>query len=337
MNEPGALNEAMSDILAAVCESWRDQGVSDKTWLIGEDIFTPDTPNDGLRYMDDPTKDAPLYPPELGGSRDFYADRYTGSADNGGVHLNSGIPNLAFQLLVEGGSHPRGKTTFTVPGIGIEKAGAIFQHALTQGYITTNTNLAQARTATEEVADLLYPGQAKVAVGTAWAAVGIGAPPVNDDTSPPQVEIVSPADGAFVGATFSVEVQASDDKGVLSVELSVDGTVVGTDTSAPYTFNVPSLSSGSHSITATAHDTFNEASDTNTVTVATTCTAEGDCSDGQSCEAGLCMPEDASNPHDGDSGGCGCASGSARSETAATSIMLMLGTMMSLGRRRRRR
>jgi Zn-dependent metalloprotease len=118
-NESGALNEGMSDIMAATCEAWHDGAISGDTWLVGEDIFTPNTAGDALRYMNNPTKDASLYPPALGGSRDWYADRYQGQEDSGGVHLNSGIPNLAFYLLVAGGTHPRGKTTFTVPGIGI--------------------------------------------------------------------------------------------------------------------------------------------------------------------------------------------------------------------------
>src|SRR5205823_2365321 len=68
-NESGALNEGMSDILGgAVCEAFRDHGVTANTWLIGEEIWTPNTPNDALRYMADPTKDASLYPPDLGGS-----------------------------------------------------------------------------------------------------------------------------------------------------------------------------------------------------------------------------------------------------------------------------
>ncbi|HEU5058031.1 MAG TPA: M4 family metallopeptidase, partial [Kofleriaceae bacterium] len=100
-NESGALNEANSDTFSAICEEWKDGVITADTWKIGEDVWTPGTPGDALRYMDNPTLD--------GSSRDYYPERYTGSADNGGVHWNSGIPNLAFYLAVVGGQHPRGR------------------------------------------------------------------------------------------------------------------------------------------------------------------------------------------------------------------------------------
>ncbi len=117
MGESGALNEAMSDIMGAVCEAWASptpSPIPDKTWLVGEDVFTPSVDGDALRYMSNPTLD--------GQSRDYYPERYTGPGDNEGVHLNSGIANLAFYLLVAGGHHPRNKTTLTVPAIGMDKA-----------------------------------------------------------------------------------------------------------------------------------------------------------------------------------------------------------------------
>ncbi|MGE0867424.1 MAG: M4 family metallopeptidase [Kofleriaceae bacterium] len=336
MGESGALNEGMADIMAAVCEAWHDGGVSADTWKVGEDIFTPATSGDALRYMNNPTLDEAMYPPELGGSRDFYPERYNGQDDNGGVHLNSGIPNLAFQLLVSGGTHPRNKTSVMVPGIGIQKAGAIFQQAMTQGYFTMNTNFAQARAATEEVASMLYPGQAKTAVSLAWAAVGVGTAPVIDDSTPPQVEITSPDDGTFVGEGFAVEVDASDDKGVLSVDLMIDGEIIGTDTSAPYTFTIPgTLEAGSHTIEAVAFDQINSASDSITVMMATTCVADSECGDGEVCDDGLCKDEDVAGA-DGNGGGCGCATGT-DGKSAAGTLLLLLGTALMIGRRRPRR
>jgi uncharacterized protein (TIGR03382 family) len=338
-NESGALNEAWSDILAAVCEAWDDGAVSADTWLVGEDIFTPDVPGDGLRFMADPTADAALYPPELGGSRDFYPDRYMGAEDNGGVHLNSGIANLAFQLLVDGGTHPRDQTTFTVPGIGITQAGAIFERALTAGYLTTNSNFAQARTLTEEVAGELFEGTVVTAVGMAWAAVGVGAPPVTDEV-PPTVEIVDPADGAEVEAGFTVAVEAADDVGVDRVELSVDGTVVGTDSDAPYEFTTDAgLAPGAHTLEATAYDLFNSASDTATVTIGDDPVAcPGGCDDGEVCDEdeGVCVPE--ANPGDDDgSGGGGCCSAGTDRSGATASLVMFLAVAFGLRRRRRGR
>ncbi len=333
MNESGALNEGLSDILAAVCEAWKDQAITADTWLVGEDIFTPNTAGDALRYMNNPTADKDLYPPELGGSRDFYPERYTGSEDQGGVHLNSGMPNLAFQLLVEGGTHPRGKTTHTVPGIGMERAGAIFYRALTGGYFTANTNLAQARTATEQVAQELYPGCTKVAVGSAWAAVGIGtAPPA--DAAPPTTDITAPADGATVQPGFRIDVNANDDQCILKVEISIDGTLVKTLNAAPFTFDTdPTLAPGSHTIQVTTYDASSMSTDTATVNIAAgpggggVCTTNDQCADGETCQSGTCQPE-------GDSPGCGCASGG---RGAAGSFVLFVATALLLRRRRARR
>ncbi|MEO8552586.1 MAG: M4 family metallopeptidase, partial [Kofleriaceae bacterium] len=212
--ESGALNEAMSDILSATCEARKNGGANANTWLVGEDIWTPNTPGDALRYMANPTQDASQYPPGFG-SRDYYPEKFSGQQDNGGVHFNSGIANLAFYLLSAGGPHPRAKTPYTVVGIGIDKAGAIFERALTNGYIHSNTNFAAARTATETAATDLYPGAAKTAVSMAWATVGVGA--ALTEAMPPTVHITSPMTGANLAAGFSVTADAMDDQGVLRV------------------------------------------------------------------------------------------------------------------------
>ena len=91
--ESGALSEAFSDIMATYAEHKLDEKNVD--WKIGEDIWTPQVPGDAMRYMDNPTLD--------GKSRDHYEDRYKGIDDSGGIHLNSGIANLAFYLLARRG------------------------------------------------------------------------------------------------------------------------------------------------------------------------------------------------------------------------------------------
>ena len=169
-NESGALNEANSDTFAAICESWKDGSVNGDTWKVGEDVWTPGTPGDALRYMNNPTAD--------GSSKDYYPERYTGSSDNGGVHWNSGIPNLAFYLAVAGGQHPRGKTPgITVAGLGIDVTSQIWYRAATE-YYQSNTNMAAARAATEQAATDLYPLDPSVrqSIADAWAAVGVSAP-----------------------------------------------------------------------------------------------------------------------------------------------------------------
>ena len=156
-NESGALNEAMSDIFGAMVDRQEGANRTD-TWLLGEDIYTPGTPGDGLRVMDDPA---------AAGDYDYYPTRYTGTADNGGVHWNSGIANLAFVLLVEGGSHPRGKTSVNVTGIGFDAAADIF-YAANTNCLTSRATFEDARNCTAQVA-----GSNAAAVHLAWDAVGV--------------------------------------------------------------------------------------------------------------------------------------------------------------------
>lgn len=162
-NESGALNEAWSDIFGAGVDRQEGANTTD-TWLLGEDIYTPGTSGDALRNMADPE--------ELG-DYDFYPTRYTGTSDNGGVHWNSGIANLAFVLLVEGGSHPQGKTSEVVPALhsdfdtSLNMALEIFYDA-NINCLTPSSNFAHARFCTA-----LHAGQHVDAVHLAWDAVGV--------------------------------------------------------------------------------------------------------------------------------------------------------------------
>lgn len=163
--ESGGLNESLSDIFGNVCEWFRDgKVVSANTWKVGEDVFTPSKAGDALRYLNDPAKD--------GASVDFYSST-VGSKD---VHYSSGLPNLVFFLLSEGGTHPRGKSTVNVTGIGIEKAAQVFYLANTS-FLTSSSKFAAARTATLSAAQQLGLSQAEIdSVTNAWAAVGVGSP-----------------------------------------------------------------------------------------------------------------------------------------------------------------
>ena len=160
--ESGALNEAMSDIFGAMVD--RQEGATGADiWFLGEDIYTPGTPGDALRDM--------AYPSSVG-DYDYYPTRYTGSSDNGGVHWNSGIANLAFVLLVEGGTHPSGATSNNVPAIGFDKAAAIFYYANTS-CLTQSSNFEAARNCTAQGATALYGATEEAAVQEAWDAVGV--------------------------------------------------------------------------------------------------------------------------------------------------------------------
>ncbi len=168
-NESGALNEAMSDIFGAAIEAHRDGAVSGNTWKVGEECWTPGTAGDSLRQMDDPA----LY-----GDYDYYPTRYTGTSDNGGVHWNSGIANLAFALAVKGGTHPRGKTTVNVPALSsamttpIDMGAKIFYRANTQ-CLTSGSGFLDAAGCTRDAALALYDANAANSIALAWKAVGV--------------------------------------------------------------------------------------------------------------------------------------------------------------------
>jgi zinc metalloprotease ZmpA len=155
--ESGGLNEAMSDIFGTAVEFYAfSQGAqTTPDYLIGEDVWTPGTDGDALRYMDDPTKD--------GSSIDNYANYYNGL----NVHLSSGIANKAFYLLAKGGPG--------VEPIGREKAEQIFYHTLT-GYMINSESFSMARADTIIAATDLYGGpevSEVQSVKDAWSAVGV--------------------------------------------------------------------------------------------------------------------------------------------------------------------
>jgi bacillolysin len=98
------LNEALSDIFAALVEKWKGQSddpsnnhINDAVWKIGEDVWTPATSGDAMRYMYDPEK--------ASSNKDYYPTRYVGTADAGGVHWNSGIANLG-EYIADSNSIP---------------------------------------------------------------------------------------------------------------------------------------------------------------------------------------------------------------------------------------
>ncbi|WP_088044465.1 M4 family metallopeptidase [Bacillus sp. EAC] len=157
-NESGALNEAISDIFGTLVEFYDNHNPD---YEIGEDIYTPGVANDALRSMSDPTK----Y-----GDPDHYSKRYTGTADNGGVHTNSGIINKAAYLLAKGGTH----YGVTVTGIGNDKLGAIYYRANTV-YLTASSTFSQARAAlVQAAADLYGATSAEVtSVKKSFDAVGV--------------------------------------------------------------------------------------------------------------------------------------------------------------------
>ena len=92
------------------------------------------------------------------------------------------------------------------------------------------------------------------------------------DTTPPSVQLTSPAGGATVSGQLTVSANASDDTGVASVQFKLDGANLGVaDPSAPYSvgWNTTATTNAQHSLVAVARDA---AGNTTTTTPATTVT-----------------------------------------------------------------
>ncbi len=161
-NQSGAMNEGFSDIFGTCIEFFARNGSGN--WNIGEDIGA------AFRSMSNPNQYS---------QPDTYLGTYwyTGTADNGGVHTNSGVLNFWFYTLSQGGSGTNDiGNAFTVIGIGMDKAAAIAYRTNTT-YLTASSNYANARTyAIQSAIDLYGAGSAEVIATTnAWYAVGVGA------------------------------------------------------------------------------------------------------------------------------------------------------------------
>ena len=162
--QPGALNESVSDVFGS-CLKQRllAQAAVDADWLIGEGIFLPSVQGRALRSMKEPG--TAYDDPRIGrdpqvGSMDDYVET---TEDNGGVHINSGIPNRAFYLAATG-----------IGGNSWDGAGRIWYAALTSG-IGGDTDFAGFAAATVSAATDTSV-EAVNAVRTAWSRVGVAVP-----------------------------------------------------------------------------------------------------------------------------------------------------------------
>ena len=159
--QPGALNESLADVFGALTEQHLlDQTADQASWLIGAGIFTPAVHGKALRSMlhpgtayDDPELGKDPQPADMSG----YVQT---SDDNGGVHINSGIPNRAFALFA-----------VELGGYAWEKAGSVWYRALTGG-LPASATFAQFAKATITEADALDTSTGDAA-RAAWASVGV--------------------------------------------------------------------------------------------------------------------------------------------------------------------
>lgn len=195
-NQPGALNEAVSDIFGSLVKQYRlGQTAADADWIIGEGLFTSNVNGVGIRSMkapgaayDDPVLGKDPQPAHM-------KDYVTTFEDNGGVHINSGIVNHAFYI-----------TAMEIGGIAWTRAGQIWYKALTEK-MTSSSNFQNAADFTFEAAGELFGANSleQNAVKSGWSQVGItvtnaGGDPIPEPTPQPIPEPTpapTPGDGCM--------------------------------------------------------------------------------------------------------------------------------------------
>jgi Zn-dependent metalloprotease len=163
-SQPGALNESFSDVFGVLAKQFAAQQEADddeQKWLIGAGSLVPKWGR-ALRSMKAPG--TAWQGDQQPGSMDGYVDLPDDNDpnnDNGGVHINSGIPNHAFYLAAT-----------AVGGFAWEKVGRVWYVTLTER-LTSTAQFTDAATATVEVARELFGGDVERAVTEAWTGVGV--------------------------------------------------------------------------------------------------------------------------------------------------------------------
>lgn len=162
--QSGALNESMSDVFGVlVKQRLLNQTADAADWIVGAELFSPNVNGIGIRSMQAPgtAYDDPVLgkDPQPGHMNDYKDIDY----DNGGVHINSGIPNRAFYV-----------TAREIGGFAWEKAGQIWYIAL-RDKLETRSQFQDAANITYQVAGQLFGAGSleQQAVRTGWAEVGI--------------------------------------------------------------------------------------------------------------------------------------------------------------------
>lgn len=159
--QPGALNESCADVFGALTEQHLlGQTADQATWLIGAGIFTPAVHGKALRSMlhpgtayDDAELGKDPQPADMSG----YVQT---TDDNGGVHMNSGIPNRAFALFA-----------VALGGRAWETAGSVWYRTLSSG-LPSSATFAQFAAATIAEADKVSRPTG-AAARAAWTTVGV--------------------------------------------------------------------------------------------------------------------------------------------------------------------
>lgn len=174
LNQPGALNESMSDVFGVLVKQYQlGQTAAQADWLVGQGLFTSNVNGVALRSMKAPgtAYDDPVLgkDPQPAHMRDYVNT----IEDNGGVHINSGIPNHAFYV-----------TATEIGGNAWEKAGRVWYVTLRDKLSITSNFQAAANLTYQTAGELFGAGSLEQqAVRNGWAAVGLN---VDGEQPPPK-------------------------------------------------------------------------------------------------------------------------------------------------------
>jgi Zn-dependent metalloprotease len=162
--QSGALSESFSDVFGSLVKQYlKSQTAEEADWLIGQGLFVKGINARGIRSMKDPGSayDDPLLGKDpQAGHMSSYVETIE---DNGGVHLNSGIPNRAFC-----------EAALRLKGFAWEKAGQIWYKTLVEK-LRPDAGFRDAVTQTVTTAGELFGRNSleQKAVRSAWASVGL--------------------------------------------------------------------------------------------------------------------------------------------------------------------
>ncbi|MGX1483235.1 Zn-dependent metalloprotease [Streptomyces griseus] len=162
--QSGALNESVSDVFGSLVKQYSlGQSADQGDWLIGAGLLAPRVSGVALRSMKAPGTaydDDVLGKDPQPASMDDYVDT---DEDNGGVHINSGIPNRAFYLLAT-----------ALGGNAWERAGRIWFDVLTGGELAQDASFTDFARLTVKAAQQRFgEGDEAEAVLKAWSEVGV--------------------------------------------------------------------------------------------------------------------------------------------------------------------
>jgi thermolysin/neutral peptidase B len=196
--ESGALNESMSDVFAALAEH-SFTGAGD--FKLGDGAIKEHLP---LRNFADPADAV------IGQPRHYSQLMANGAFDNGGVHINSGIPNHAFYLMVQGGTHKDSGVKVKTPlswkqvedlkwtalRFELKETSTFREFAITELLIAKRKNIPREPVACSWVAvGVLTPDETKKNFGIEC--------PVSTEQPPSTVGCAGKADGVYCQSDIS--------------------------------------------------------------------------------------------------------------------------------------